>query len=66
MKKTLKLRLAAITAGSIAMVGTASAAVPAGVTTALGDAASDALSVGGLAMVAIVAAVAFKYMRRAL
>ena len=50
----------------VAGIGSASAAIPAGVSTALGDAASDAGSIGGLALVAVVAAVAFKYARRAL
>lgn len=45
---------------------TAQAAVPAGATSALGDAATDAATVGGLALVAVVAAAAFKYLRRGL
>jgi hypothetical protein len=44
----------------------ASAAVPAGVTDAMADAAADAATIGGLALVAVVAAVAFKYVRRGL
>lgn len=47
-------------------MGHAMAAVPAGVETALGDAAVDAAKIGGLALVAIIAAVGLKYARRAL
>lgn len=49
-----------------ASIGTASAALPADVSSALGDAATDAGIVGGAALVAIIAAAAFKYARRAL
>ncbi len=41
------------------------AAVPAEVTTALGDAKTDSLAVAGLALVVIIAIAAFKYMRKA-
>jgi hypothetical protein len=50
----------------ISAANLAAAAVPADVSTALGDAAADAATVGGLALVAVVAAVAFKYLRRGL
>lgn len=68
MKKLTVFQQKLIAAGSLVAVsiGSASAAVPAAVSTALGDAATDAVTVGGLAMVAVVAAVAFKYLRRAL
>ncbi|MOA24817.1 Bacteriophage coat protein B [compost metagenome] len=42
------------------------AAVSTDVTAALGDAKADVATVGGLVLVVIVAAAAFKYMRRAL
>jgi hypothetical protein len=65
MKKVLR-KIGFTAVAFLASVGAASAAVPAGVSTSLGDAATDAATVGGLALVAIVSAVAFKYMRRAL
>lgn len=46
--------------------GSASAAVPADVTTNLQTLATDVAAVGSLVLIAIVAAVAFKYLRRAL
>ena len=45
--------------------GSAMAAVPAEVTTAMTDAKADSLTVAGLALVVIIAIAAFKYMRRA-
>ncbi|WP_084675394.1 MULTISPECIES: major capsid protein [Methylomicrobium] len=63
MKTTSKVALGA---GLTGVANLAAAAVPAGVSTALGDAAADAATIGGLALVAVVAAVAFQYMRRAL
>jgi hypothetical protein len=50
----------------LASITSAYAAVPADVTTALTDAKTDVITVAGLALVAVLAAVAFKYMRRAL
>jgi hypothetical protein len=47
------------------MAGSAFAAVPVDVTTALTDAKADSLTVAGLALVIIIAIAAFKYMRRA-
>ena len=66
MNKSLKLRLAAISAGSLAMVGNAFAAVPAGVTTAISDAGSDTVAVSTAVFVVIVAIYAIKLMRKAL
>jgi hypothetical protein len=40
------------------------AAVPAAVTTALGDALTDSLVVAGLALIVIIGIAAFKYMRK--
>lgn len=45
-------------------VGSAMAAVPAEVTTALGDMKTDALAVGGLVLVAVIALAALKFIRR--
>lgn len=44
----------------------AMAAVDTGVTTALGDAKTDVATIGGLVLTVIIAAAAFKYLRRAL
>ena len=48
------------------LAGQAFAAVPAEVTTALGDAKADGLTVAGLVLVIIIAIAAFKFIRRAL
>lgn len=48
------------------LIQQAFAAVPAEITTALGDAKTDALAVAALALVLIVAVIAFKYMRKGL
>lgn len=45
--------------------GSAFAAVPADVTSAMSEGKTDALTVGGLALVIIIAIAAIKYMRRA-
>lgn len=66
MKKSLQLRLAAIPAVVMASAGSAMAAVPADVTTALGDLKTDALSVATAVLLAIVAVYAFKFIRRGL
>lgn len=50
----------------VASVGSASAAVDAGVTTALGTAATDGATIGGAVLAVIVGIAAFKYLRRAL
>lgn len=54
---------AVLVSGSI---GSAFAAVPAVVTTALTDLQSDALSVAGIILAAIVAVYAFKFIRKGL
>lgn len=66
MNKSLKLRLAAIPAVLIAMVGTASAAVPADVTTAIADANTDSLVVATAVTVIIVGIFSIKLLRKAL
>lgn len=55
-----------VVAVSVLGMSTAIAAVPTEVTTAMGNAAADAAEIGGLALIAVIAAVAFKYARRAL
>ena len=58
-------RFAAVAAtGALAVAHQAHAAVPTEVTTALGDMKADALTVAGLVLVAIIAVVAFKFMRK--
>lgn len=47
------------------MAGSAFAAVPTEVSTALGDAKTDATTVAGLALVIVIAIAAIKYMKRA-
>lgn len=48
------------------MFGSAQAAVPTDVTTALTTAAADSVTVAGLALAIIVGIAAFRYMRRAI
>ena len=50
--------------GGLALASQVHAAVPSEVTTALGDMKTDALTVAGLVLVAIIAVVAFKFMRK--
>jgi uncharacterized membrane protein len=64
MTKFVKTRLAAVPAFVLATAGAAHAAVPENVTTALTDMKADALTVAGLVLVAIIAVVAFKFMRK--
>lgn len=66
MSKALKIRLAAVPAFVLASVGTAHAAIPAGVSTALEDLSTDALTVAGIVLAAIVAVYAFKFIRKGL
>ena len=60
MKKYLSVPVLAL------MFGTAQAAVPAAVTTALSDGLADATTVASAALIIVVAVAVFKYMRRAL
>jgi len=60
----IQTRLALIPAAVLASAGSAFAAVPADVTTALTDMKSDALTVAGLVIVALIAVMAFKFMRK--
>ncbi len=59
-------QVAAGSAVLVAGIAPAMAAIDEGVTTALGDAKADVATVGGLVLVVLVAAAAFKYVRRAL
>lgn len=60
----IQTRLALVPAAVLASAGSAFAAVPADVTTALTDMKADALTVAGLVIVALIAVMAFKFMRK--
>ncbi|MCQ4285803.1 major capsid protein [Pseudomonas stutzeri] len=62
----MKQLKALFVAGSALVAGSAFAAVPAEVTTAMTEAGTDAAVIGGAVLVVIVGIAAFKYMRRAL
>lgn len=64
MKKLLR-KIGFVASSFIASVGAATAAVPAGVSTALGDLETDVTSVGTLAFMAFLAIVVFAYFRKA-
>lgn len=64
MTKFVKTRLAAVPAFVLATAGAAHAAVPAEVSTALAEMKSDAMTVAGLVLVAIIVVAAFKFMRK--
>ena len=57
---------ALVGAGLLAVGTSAMAEVPAAVTTALGDAKTDAVMVAGLVIAIVVAVAAFKFMKRAI
>ena len=60
----IQTRLALVPAAVLASAGSAFAAVPPDVTTALTDMKADALTVAGLVIVAFIAVMAFKFMRK--
>lgn len=59
-------KVTAIFTGVLATVGSAHAAIPAAVTTALADAQTDGVGIATVVFVAIVAMFAFKLMRKGL
>lgn len=61
----MKRKLQALAALAAVSSANAFAAVPANVSTALGDALTDATTVAGLALIIVVAVAAFKYMKSA-
>lgn len=65
MSKALKTRLSLIPAAALAAAGNAMAAVPAEVTTAVDTMKADATTIAGAVLVAIVAVLAFKFLRKA-
>lgn len=60
------MKKVAIGSGVLALGTSAMAAVPAAVTTALGDLSADSLTVAGIVLAAIVAVYAFKFIRKGL
>jgi len=58
-------KIAGVVGGLVASAGSAFAAVPADVTTALGDMKADALAVGVAFVVAVIAVKALHLMKRA-
>ena len=63
--KLLKSKKAQLAALSLSSIGSAMAAVPADVTTAMTDAKADVLTIGGAVLLVIVAIAGFRYMKRA-
>lgn len=59
-------KIFAVLSGFAASAGTAIAAVPTEVTTALSDGKTDAVTVAGLALAIVIGVAAIKYMRRAI
>lgn len=59
-------RLAFVPVSFLGAMGAAHAAIPEGVTTALGALSTDALTVAGVVLAAIVAVYAFKFIRKGL
>ncbi|MFI8608009.1 major capsid protein [Pseudomonas sp. NPDC077649] len=64
--KTLRRSLGAAAAIGVLSVQQAYAALPAEVSTELGTTKTDVVELGGLVLVVLIAAAAFKYMRRAM
>lgn len=64
--RVIRSRKAAVSLALATIGGAASAAVPAVVTTALEDLSTDALTVAGVVLAAIVAVYAFKFIRKGL
>ncbi|REL97517.1 hypothetical protein DSI33_03000 [Mycobacterium tuberculosis] len=66
MKKAFFAKLAAVQGAALIAAGNVWAAVPTEVTTSLGDAKADGVSVATLVLVAVIALFAFKFMRKGL
>lgn len=65
MKKSFALRLAAIPAAVLASAGSAFAAVPVEVTSSVTAMGTDGATIAGAVLVAIIAVVAIKFLRKA-
>jgi hypothetical protein len=61
-----KISQLGLVAGLTALAGSAMAEVPAGVTTALSTLSTDAITVAGVVLAAVVAVYAFKFIRKGL
>jgi len=59
-------RISSVVGGLLVTAGSAFAAVPADVTTALADMKADSLTVAGLVLVAIISIAGVKFIRRGL
>lgn len=66
MKQVKNLLVAGSALAVSAFSAASFAALSSDVTTALGDAKADVATIGGLVLIVLVAAAAFKYMRRAM
>ena len=64
MKFSYKKPLALVTAATAAAVQTVQAAVPAAVTTAISEMQADAVIIAGVVLVAIIAVMAVKFLRK--
>jgi hypothetical protein len=64
MFKSIKSKAAAVAAGTLALAGSAFAAVPTEVNTAMTDSKADTATLAGLALVIVIGIATFKYMRR--
>jgi hypothetical protein len=64
--RTLRRSLGAAAAVGVLTVQQVYAALPTEVNTELGNAKTDVVELGGLVLVVLIAAAAFKYMRRAM
>lgn len=64
--KSARNAVATAGAGALMVAGQAHAALPDGVTAALDAAKADAMNMGGLVLVVIIAIAAFKFIRKAM
>jgi hypothetical protein len=64
MKKSLALRLGAISAGLALATGSAMAALPAGADAAIADMKTDAVALAGAFLIVIIAVAAVKILRK--
>ncbi|MFV8621376.1 major capsid protein [Ralstonia nicotianae] len=64
MFKSIKSKAAAVAAGTVALAGSAMAAVPTDVATAMSDSKADTATLAGLALIIVIGIATFKYMRR--
>ena len=65
MFKTMKQKIAGVSAGALGLVGSASAAVPEEITTAISDAGTDTVTIASAVLVVMIGISVFLWMRRA-